>query len=47
LHERLSTVPEVLSNRIAPDQLAQMPLERIVDTIRTASAAKLSTTPIS
>jgi glycine dehydrogenase len=46
LHERLSTVPEVLPNRIAPDQLAQMPLEAIVGAIRAASAARLSTPPM-
>ena len=38
----LVTLPEVLPNRIAPDQLAQMPLEAIVDAIRVASAAKLT-----
>jgi hypothetical protein len=37
----LTTLPEVLPNRIAPDQLAQMPLEAIADAIRAASAAKL------
>jgi glycine dehydrogenase len=39
--ERLTTIPPVLPNRIAPDQLAQMPLEAIADAIRAASAAKL------
>jgi glycine dehydrogenase len=38
---RLTTLPQVLPNRIAPDQLAQMPLEAIAEAIRTASAAKL------
>jgi glycine dehydrogenase len=38
----LVTLPEVLPNRIGPDQLAQMPLEAIVDAIRVASAAKLT-----
>jgi glycine dehydrogenase len=37
----LTTLPEVLPNRIAPDQLAHMPLEAIADAIRAASAAKL------
>jgi glycine dehydrogenase len=39
---RLTHLPEVLPNRIAPDQLAQMPLEAIAEAIRTASAAKLT-----
>ena len=38
---RLTTLPPVLPNRIAPDQLAQMPLAAIADAIRTASAAKI------
>ncbi len=38
---RLTTMPPVLPNRIAPDQLAQMPLEAIAEAIRAASAAKL------
>jgi glycine dehydrogenase len=38
----LSTLPEVLPNRIAPDQLAQMPLEAIVEAICAASVAKLT-----
>jgi len=38
---RLTVLPQVLPNRIAPDQLAQMPLEAIAEAIRTASAAKL------
>jgi hypothetical protein len=38
---RLADLPEVLPNRIAPDQLAQMPLETIAEAIRTASAARL------
>jgi glycine dehydrogenase len=37
----LTDLPEVLPNRLAPDQLAQMPLEAIAEAIRTASAAKL------
>jgi len=41
---RLTTIPPVLPNRIAPDQLAQMPLEAIAEAIRTASAAKLQGT---
>lgn len=40
LSERLSTLPPVLPNRIAPVQLAQMPLTAIADAIRQASAAK-------
>ncbi|MGE3536345.1 MAG: aminomethyl-transferring glycine dehydrogenase subunit GcvPB [Candidatus Tectimicrobiota bacterium] len=40
--ERLTTLPPVLPNRIAPDQLAQMPLEAVVAAIRTASAARLA-----
>lgn len=40
LSEALSTIPEVLPNRIAPDQLAQLPLETIVESIREASQAK-------
>ena len=38
---RLTTMPPVLPNRIAPDQLAQMPLEAIAEAIRAASTAKL------
>jgi hypothetical protein len=38
---RLTTIPPVLPNRIAPDQLAQMPLEVIAEAIRAASATKL------
>ena len=38
---RLTTLPLVLPNRIAPDQLAQMPLATIADAIRIASAAKI------
>jgi glycine dehydrogenase len=41
LSERLTTMPEVLPNRLAPDQLAQMPLEAIAEAIRAASTAKL------
>jgi glycine dehydrogenase len=41
---RLTTIPPVLPNRIAPDQLAQMPLEAIAEAIRTASATKLQGT---
>ncbi|MBM3223546.1 MAG: aminomethyl-transferring glycine dehydrogenase subunit GcvPB, partial [Candidatus Tectomicrobia bacterium] len=37
---RLTDLPAVLPNRIAPDQLAQMPLEAIAEAIRAASAAK-------
>jgi glycine dehydrogenase len=37
----LSTLPEVLPNRIDPDVLAQMPLEAIAEAIRAASTAKL------
>ena len=40
LSEPLTTPPEVLPNRIAPDQLAQMPLEAIAEAIRSASEAK-------
>jgi hypothetical protein len=42
LHERLTTLPPVLPNRITPDQLAQMPLEAIAEAIRDASAARLT-----
>jgi glycine dehydrogenase len=38
----LTTLPEVLPNRIAPDQLAQMSLEAIVEAICAASTAKLT-----
>lgn len=41
LNEVLTTVPEILPNRIAPDRLAQMSLPDIAQAIRTASAAKL------
>jgi glycine dehydrogenase len=44
LNQPLTVLPEVLPNRIAPDQLAQMPLNAIADTIRTASAAQLNRT---
>jgi glycine dehydrogenase len=39
-HERLTIIPDVLPNRIAPDQLAHMPLPAIADAIRAASAAR-------
>ncbi len=42
LYEHLTTLPAVLPNRIAPDQLAQMPLEAIAEAIRDASAARLA-----
>jgi glycine dehydrogenase len=42
LSEPLTTPPDVLPNRIAPDRLAQMPLEAIADAIRAASAEKLN-----
>jgi glycine dehydrogenase len=42
LHERLAVIPEVLPNRLSPEQLAQMPLEAIADAIRKASAEKLA-----
>jgi glycine dehydrogenase len=42
LSEPLTTLPDVLPNRIAPDRLAQMPLEAIADAIRAASAEKLN-----
>jgi glycine dehydrogenase len=42
LSEPLTTLPEVLPNRIAPDRLAQMSLDAVADAIRTASAAKLA-----
>ena len=38
----LTTLPEVLPNRLAPDQLAQMSLEAIVEAICAASVAKLT-----
>lgn len=40
LSEHLRTLPTVLPNRIAPDQLAQMPLPELAAAIRQASAAK-------
>ncbi len=40
--ERLTTLPSVLPNRIAPDQLAHMPLEAVAEAIRAASDAKLA-----
>jgi glycine dehydrogenase len=42
LSERLTTLPDVLPNRIAPADLAQMSLAAIADTIRTASTARLT-----
>jgi glycine dehydrogenase len=42
LNERLTTLPEVLPNRLSPEQLAQMPLEAIADAIRKASTKKLA-----
>lgn len=42
LSEPLTSLPDVASNRIAPAQLAIMPLEAIAEAIREASAAKLS-----
>jgi glycine dehydrogenase len=42
LSERLTDLPAVLPNRIAPDQLAQMSLDAIADAIRAASAAQLA-----
>jgi glycine dehydrogenase len=42
LNERLTTLPEVLPNRLSPEQLAQMSLEAIADAIRKASAKKLA-----
>jgi glycine dehydrogenase len=41
--EPLTTLPEVLPNRITPDQLAQMPLDAIAEAICTASAERLAT----
>ncbi len=44
LNERLTTLPPVLPNRIAPNQLARMSLEDIAQAIREASEAKLVAT---
>ena len=44
---RLTTLPPVLPNRIAPDQLAQMSLAAIADAIRIASVAKLQNKQVS
>ena len=41
LSEPLTTLPEVLPNRITPAQLAIMPLEAIAEAIREASSARL------
>jgi glycine dehydrogenase len=41
LSEPLTALPEVLGNRIAPDRLAEMPLDAIATAIRTASAEQL------
>ncbi|MGQ4809060.1 Glycine dehydrogenase (decarboxylating) [Candidatus Entotheonellaceae bacterium PAL068K] len=41
LSQPLTSPPEVLPNRMSPDQLAHMPLAAIADAIRAASAAKL------
>jgi len=41
LSEPLTTLPEVLPNRIAPAQLATMPLEAIAEAIREASSTRL------
>jgi hypothetical protein len=41
LSEPLTTLPEVLPNRITPGQLAIMPLEAIAEAIREASSARL------
>jgi glycine dehydrogenase len=43
LSERLTTLPEVLANRLTPAQLAQMRLEAIADAICQASAERLAT----
>ncbi len=43
LSEPLTALPEVAPNRIAPAQLAAMPLEAIAEAIREASAARLTT----
>lgn len=45
LSERLTTLPEVLPNRLSPAQLAQMPLEAIAEAIRQASAEKAPKMP--
>ncbi len=42
LSEPLISLPDVAPNRLAPAQLATMPLEDIAEAIQTASAAKLS-----
>jgi glycine dehydrogenase len=42
LSEPLTTLPEVLPNRIPPVQLATMPLEAIAEAIREASSARLA-----
>jgi glycine dehydrogenase len=42
LSEPLTVLPDVLPNRIAPDQLAQMSLDAIADAIRAASSAQLA-----
>ena len=42
LSERLTTLPEVVPNRIAPAQLATMPLETIAEAIREASTSRLA-----
>jgi glycine dehydrogenase len=42
LNERLTAFPSVIPNRVAPDQLAQMPLQTIADAIYAASTAKLT-----
>jgi glycine dehydrogenase len=42
LSEPLTTLPEVLPNRISPVQLATMPLEAIAEAIREASSARLA-----
>ncbi len=44
LNERLTALPPVLPNRIAPHQLARMSLEDIAEAIRKASEAKLVAT---
>ena len=45
LNEMLTTMPEIVPNRIAPDRLALMPLADIAEAIRAASAVKLQHVP--
>lgn len=44
LSEPLTTLPEVLANRIAPDRLVEMPLDAIAAAIRKASAEQIEKT---